>query len=139
MSMCIPAGSCLAMAFPLLLHQAFFEHLIFGYRLTDILLAALSFLQEIGFDQALSGLFPVGIQSLDVVFDSVYYEELLDLHISSSDVLLWPIHYTGRYLMTGRAYVLMACILLLSLSWVIRICLIFWWHLDVAVFLAFSL
>ncbi|KAF7642933.1 hypothetical protein LDENG_00248040, partial [Lucifuga dentata] len=54
--------------------------------------------------------------------------------ISSCGQLIIP----AGYRMTGNAYMLMAWILFLLLSWLLRTCLALWRYLAVADFLAFS-
>lgn len=62
-------------------------------------------------------------------------EDSLGLHIGSLHVLLWPARYTGRVSddLQRILYILMTQIWCLLLSWLFRTCLIFWWHLDIAV------
>lgn len=78
--------------------------------------------------------FPTVIWSLNIRFSieiSVYYKKFPGLYIYSLHVyLIMP----AAYLIIGRMYIFMAWMMFFTLNWLFRT--FFWWHLDVAVFLA---
>ena len=85
----------------LLLPPTFFEQLIFGCQLADVLLNVLGFILygDLDAHQSPSTLFPAGVESLDIglgVEASVHCDGFVGLHINSLHLLLCPAQYAGR-------------------------------------------
>ncbi|KAF7642044.1 hypothetical protein LDENG_00265770 [Lucifuga dentata] len=87
-------------------------------------------------------LFSLSIQSQGAglwVEPSVHCEEFSCLDICGVHLFLWPAAYYSSWVLDDvSAYMLMAWILFLPLSWLLRTCLTLWRYLAVADFLVSS-
>lgn len=102
---------------------------------------ALCFFKDLGYDANKSSpsLFLVLVEPQSAglwVKTSMNCEEFLRLDISGIYVSCGQLSIPGEYLMTHRAYLLMAQILFLPFSWLLNTCLTFWMYLATVDLLA---